>query len=270
MQSTVRSATSLGQNQTMQYLTDCLTEARLSESLDSQAETSERVPFLAGHSLMQQSRRMNQRPLALAGVQIAESNRFFVNLGNQTETCNRPTMFYEPLHQPGGDLPAMNQYSKSKASAATSNKTPWDFRAKSDFALDNACGQRDSDWPALDEESYRNPGPSQSVKVWSMASSSSRIPAQTVKAKKSAADAESLRELLDEAMEREAQRITARMKAFHPESENRSANEPLSVIAAVQTIFIRIQTQCQLLSGFAVWICCAYSHAVKSQTIDVR
>ena len=130
----------------------------------------------------------------------------------------------------------------------------WDFRAKSDFALDDACGQRDFDWPALDEESYRKPGPAQSVKVWSMASSSSRIPAQTVKAKKSAADAESLRELLDEAMEREAQRITARMKAFRPESENQSANEPISVIAAVKTIFIKIKTQCQLLSGFTVHI----------------
>jgi hypothetical protein len=149
----------------------------------------------------------------------------------------------------------MNQYPELKATEKSRN-TPfaWDFRAKSDFALDDTCGQSDFDWPALDEESYRMPVPSQSVKVWSIASSSSRIPAQTVKAKKSAADAESLRELLDEAMEREAQRITARMKAFRPESEDQSTDDHISVITAVQTICTKLQTQCQSLSGIAMHI----------------
>ncbi len=126
--------------------------------------------------------------------------------------------------------------------ALATNTTPfaWDFRANTVDAL----SLERNDWPALDEAEYRRPAVPQPARVWSKEPSLSRIPALTIKAKKSAADAESLRELLHEAMDREAQRITLRTQAFKPESnEQEESAEKLSLIETAQKFLFRIKTQ---------------------------
>lgn len=221
---------------TRQYLSDCM--SGLYETSDSQAETAGRVPELAGFTLMHQSRRMMQRPLSVQGVELADGNRFFVNLGNQAETCARPTMFNDGMFKPAVNTPT----SEDSRMALATNTTPfaWDFRANTVDAL----SLERNDWPALDEAEYRRPAVPQPARVWSKEPSLSRIPALTIKAKKSAADAESLRELLHEAMDREAQRITLRTQAFKPESnEQEESAEKLSLIETAQKFLFRIKTQ---------------------------
>ena len=101
MQSTVRPLAPSEMSDKIQFLSNCLNETNFSESLESQSETAGRCNEIAAFTLMQQSRRMLQRPLSIAGVQVADGNRFFVNLGSQAETCARPlvindTMFNRP------------------------------------------------------------------------------------------------------------------------------------------------------------------------------
>jgi len=222
------------------YLSDCMSE--LYESADSQAETAARVPELAGFTLMQQSRRMMQRPLSIQGVELADGNRFFVNLGSQSETCARPIMFNDGMFKTAMTTQPASEDLKM---APATNTTPfaWDFRANT---VDALSLERNFDWPALDEAEYRRPEVPQPARVWSKEPSFSRLPALTPKAKKSAADAESLRELLHEAMEREAQRITLRTQAFKPESnreDEEESSEKLSLIEAAKIFFGRIKTQ---------------------------
>jgi hypothetical protein len=245
MQSTVLSAPQ-ELSDTRHYLNECLGESGHYESLDSQAETSGRMPELAGFTMMQQSRRMLQRPFSIAGVEMADGNRFFVNLGSQAETCNRPLFFNQAMYQPSPYQPTpqaaaqLPEVTNSKMTAATSS-TPfaWDFRAQSN-AIDAVCTDRNWDWPALDEGSYRKPEPLRAAKVWSMETSMSRIPAQTVKAKKASADAESLRVLLNEAMERESQRITVRTQAFKPEeTPETGASSRFLALCAQASKFLR-------------------------------
>lgn len=221
---------------TRQYLSDCM--SGLYESVDSQAETAGRVPELAGFTLMQQSRRMMQRPLSIQGVELADGKRFFVNLGSQAETCARPMMFNDGMFKPVTNTQPTSEDLKM---ALASNTTPfaWDFRANTVDAL----SLERNDWPALDEAEYRRPAGPQSAKVWSKEPSLSRIPAMTLKAKKSAADAESLRELLHEAMDREAQRITLRTQAFKPETSEETVTPKISLLETAQKFLGKIKAQ---------------------------
>ncbi len=223
---------------TRQYLSDCM--SGLYESLDSQAETAGRVPELAGFTLMQQSRRMMQRPFSIQGVELADGKRFFVNLGSQAETCARPMMFNDGMF----NKPATNTQPTSEdlKMALATNTTPfaWDFRANTVDAL----SLERNGWPALDEAEYRRSAVPQPARVWSKEPSLSRIPAMTLKAKKTAADAETLRELLQESMDREAQRITLRTQAFKPEANQEDeSDEKLSLIETAQKFLVRIKTQ---------------------------
>ncbi|MBI2810171.1 MAG: hypothetical protein HYX67_05005 [Candidatus Melainabacteria bacterium] len=211
----------------------------LYETIDSQAETAGRVPELAGFTLMQQSRRMMQRPLSIQGVELADGKRFFVNLGSQAETCARPMMFNDGMFKPATNTQPTSEDLKM---ALAPNTTPfaWDFRANTVDAL----SLERNDWPALDEAEYRRPTVPQPARVWSKEPSLSRIPAMTIKARKTAADAESLRELLQEAMDREAQRITLRTQAFKPEAnEEEESAEKNSLIETAQKFLVRIRTQ---------------------------
>ncbi len=224
---------------TRQYLSACL--SGLYESPESQAETAPRVPELAGFTLMHQSRRMMQRPLSVQGVELADGNRFFVNLGNQAETCARPTMFNDGMFKPAINT---RPTSEDLRMALATNTTPfaWDFRANNVDALSSM--ERNFDWPALDEAEYRRPEVPQSAKVWSKEPSLSRIPALKPKAKKTVADVESLREVLHEAMEREAQRITLRTQAFKPETnEDDECEGKPGLIETATKFFGRIKSQ---------------------------
>lgn len=227
---------------TRQYLSDCL--SGLYESPDSQAETAPRVPELAGFTLMHQSRRMMQRPLSIQGVELADGNRFFVNSGNQAETCARPTMFNDQMFKPAVNTqPPTQSTSEDLRMALATNTTPfaWDFRANNVDALSSM--ERNFDWPALDEAEYRRPEVPQRAKVWSKEPSLSRIPALKPKAKKTVADVDSLREVLQEAMDREAQRITLRTQAFRPETNEDECEEKLSLIETARKFLGKIKTQ---------------------------
>lgn len=225
---------------TRQYLSDCM--SGLYESPDSQAETAPRVSELAGFTLMHQSRRMMQRPLSIQGVEVADGKRFFVNVGNQAETCARPTMFNNDwMLNPGIKR---QPTSEDLRMALATNTTPfaWDFRANNVDALSSL--ERNFDWPALDEAEYRRPEVPQPAKVWSKEPSLSRIPAFKPKAKKTVADVESLREVLQEAMDREAQRITLRTQAFKPESnEQEEGAEKLSLIETATKFLSRVKNE---------------------------
>lgn len=217
------------------YLSDCM--SALYESAESQAETAARVPELAGFTMMQQSRRMMQRPLSLQGVEMADGNRFFVHLGSQAETCARPILFenkYRPTFttQPSEDIDM----------AAATNTTPfaWDFRAD---AVDALSMERNFDWPALDEAEYRRPNVPQPARVWSKEPSLSRIPALSARTKKETVEVESLRELLNEAMVRESQRITVRTRAFKPEQSEDECQKESSLASKAKMLFANFKAQ---------------------------
>lgn len=223
------------------YLSDCLSD--LYDAPDSQAETAGRVPELAGFTLMHQSRRMMQRPLSLQGVELADGNRFFINLNSQAETCARPIMFSNgTMQKPVFNTQSTSEEQQMVAVTTTSaiNSTPfaWDFRTNS---VDAWSTERNFDWPALDETEYRRPEPLQRARVWSKEPSLSRIPALSIKSKKTTVEVESLRELLQEAMDREAQRITLRTKVYKPEKHNRE--DKLSIGEGVKRIFEKIRTR---------------------------
>lgn len=224
------------------YLSDCM--SALYESSDSQAETAARVPELAGFTLMNQSRRMMQRPLSLQGVELADGNRFFVNLGSQAETCARPLLF-----QNGEFKPAFTAKSTSEEieMTTTPDRTPfaWDFRASS---VDTRSLERNFDWPALDEDEYARPeyprrsADSHVPRVWSKEPSLSRIPALRAKNRKSTVEVDTLRELLQEAMDREAQRITLKTQAFKPNAEADESDKP-GVLASAKQWLNRLVNQ---------------------------
>jgi hypothetical protein len=214
--------------------------SELYESPDSQAETAGRVPELAGFTMMHQSRRMMQRPGSLQGVELADGNRFFVNLGAQAETCARPIMFSNGTFQkPVFNTSPTNEVQEMTAAA---NTTPfaWDFRANAVDALSSM--ERNFDWPALDEAEYRRPEIPQPSRVWSKTPSLSRIPALNTKPKKAAADADALRSLLQEAMDREAQRITVTTRAYKVDETDEQA-EKKGPIESARMLFSKIKNQ---------------------------
>lgn len=60
------------------------------ESFESQASTSNRVPFTATHLYFNQVERMRHRRLTLDEVELADSNCFYVSSFSQGETTNLP------------------------------------------------------------------------------------------------------------------------------------------------------------------------------------
>jgi hypothetical protein len=213
--------------------------------------------------MMHQSRRMMQRPGSLQGVELADGNRFFVNVGSQAETCARPIMFSNgtlqkpvfntasntraittPSNTPVLTTPATNEVLEMTAAP---NTTPfaWDFRANSVDALSSTG--RNFDWPALDEAEYRRPEVPQPSRVWSRTPSLSRIPALNPKAKKAAADADALRSLLQEAMDREAQRITVTTRAYKTETTD-AQTEKTGKLEGAKKFFAKVRVQFSHLS----------------------
>lgn len=242
MQSTARFVAPKEMSTNVQFLLDCLNENGISESFESQTETAPRVAELSSFTIMQQSRRMLQRPLSIAGVEVADVNRFFVNLGSQAETCARPLVISDAMFKSiQSPIQAINttqpttEEGKMPTAAIETIATPhaWDFRSKnhgSDFGVD-----RRWDWPALDEASVRIPAPMSAI-VWSKEPSRTRIP--SMKKRSAAADAESLRKLLNTAMTRETQRIETRTTNACPVVKHESLAKKLfdSVVSATRSL----------------------------------
>lgn len=126
--------------------------------------------------------------------------------------------------------------------AAATNTTPfaWDFRAD---AVDALSMERNFDWPALDEAEYRRPNVPQPARVWSKEPSLSRIPALSARTKKETVEVESLRELLNEAMVRESQRITVRTRAFKPEQSEDECQKESSLASKAKMLFANFKAQ---------------------------
>lgn len=128
---------------------------------------------------------------------------------------------------------------------ATTDSTPfaWDFRASSDDAQNL---ERNFDWPALDEDEYARPeyarrrsGNENVSRVWSKEPSLSRIPALRARKRQSPVEVDSLRELLQEAMDREAQRITLKTKTFKPDAQTDETVQP-GLVASAKHLLDRV------------------------------
>lgn len=253
MQSTV-SSSSVSAPNSVERWNDLLNRSAIDEDFDTQAETSMKMPVLSGISLAQQQRRMRQRPHSLSGVEVAESNRFEVFSDALMETCNYPSIFsalkahstrtnpsatFTDIQELFGD--SIQIPSKSLGDSIQLPSKPLELGF--DFA--------DRAWPSYEADvQEQQPAPTvtqSALSNWNMSSHKPRISAVLTRTPSTIADLDSLRAIVDEARNRDAQRITAKLRIISPRRPNDRIGH---AIDAVRALVARIRMQCSVLRTY--------------------
>jgi len=243
MQSTVFSSSNTQQG-TVESLNDLLRRDAVKDDLDdfeSQCETSNRMPVLSGISYAQQERRMRKRPLSLAGVEVAQDNRFQVFSDALAVTCNHPSIFSALK---GGLTDTLSGIPTLVGEKISTQKQTLELGF--DFA--------NRSWPAYEpalSAPVCEPAPWQegqeSLIGWNMSARKPRISAVHDRVPSTIANLDSLRKIVDKARDRDAQRITAKLRAISP---RRSDDKIGQAIDATKTAVAKVRFQCHILGTY--------------------